>query len=571
MMGGAGSDEAGAPAPVAGGGGGGNSNGDSVVGQVVGGSFGDILVRQKAGKSLEIGSILVSRQGDTSLILQVFELEYGSQIGQNMQEMMSGQGLENGVVEMRPYEPELVNYVLARIKPLARVKRGSGGGAGEAEVTIPKAMPPFFGALSDVTSEDLDFVGRGDGRGGSIMVGYMRSGTRVLEDVEVRLPAVDVFSHHVLIPATTGRGKSNLVKTMMWHALDSDGVGALVLDAHDEYYGRHGYGLKDHPRAAARLAYYTPASPPAGAHRLTINLSLVEPSHFEGIVEFSDAQLQALRTYRQAFGRQWIARVMTVRADDLSMDVGDVKKATLSVVRRKLRLLLGLSTDSDGNLISRHSVFDATSHGTGTVETIVGQIKEGRVAVLDTSRLGTEAELLVGNIIATSLFEVYRDAKATGELDPLPVAAVVIEEAPRVIGSDVLKSDNESIYATIAKEGRKFKVGLVAITQLSSVIPKTILANMNTKIILGNEMRQEREAIIASASQDLSDDDRNIAGLDKGEAIVSSIFVPFATPVKIPLFEDLVARKRLSGRLGGAGGAGGGVGGGGPRGRMVLP
>ena len=543
-----------------------------IVGQVVGGSFGDIIVRQKAGKGLEIGSILVSRQGDTSLILQVFALEYGSQIGQSMQEMMSGQGLEDGVVEARPYEPELVNYVLARIKPLARVRRGVGrsssssSGGADAEVTIPKAMPPFFGTLSDVTSGDLDFVGRGDRHGGSIMVGYMRSGTRVLEDVEVRLPAEDVFSHHVLIPATTGRGKSNLVKTMMWHALDSDGVGALVLDAHDEYYGRHGYGLKDHPRAAARLAYYTPASPPAGAHRLTINLSLVEPSHFEGIAEFSDAQLQALRTYRQAFGRQWISKVMTVRADDLSMDVGEVKKATLTVVRRKMRLLLGLSTDSDGNLISRHSVFDATTHGTGTVETIVGQIREGRVVVLDTSRLGTEAELLVGNIIATSLFEGYRDAKATGDLDSLPVAAVVIEEAPRVIGSDVLKSDNESIYATIAKEGRKFKVGLVAITQLSSVIPKTILANMNTKIILGNEMRQEREALIASASQDLSEDDRNIAGLDKGEAIVSSIFVPFATPVKIPLFEDLVARKRLSGRLAGAGAASGGP----PRGRMVL-
>ena len=546
-----------------------------IVGQVVGGSFGDIIVRQKAGKGLEIGSILVSRQGDTSLILQVFALEYGSQIGQSMQEMMSGQGLEDGVVEARPYEPELVNYVLARIKPLARVRRGggsssSGRGGSDAEVTIPKAMPPFFGTLSDVTSGDLDFVGRGDRHGGSIMVGYMRSGTRVLEDVEVRLPAEDVFSHHVLIPATTGRGKSNLVKTMMWHALDSDGVGALVLDAHDEYYGRHGYGLKDHPRAAVRLAYYTPASPPAGAHRLTINLSLVEPSHFEGIVEFSDAQLQALRTYRQAFGRQWISRIMTVRADDLSMDVGDVKKATLTVVRRKMRLLLGLSTDSDGNLISRHSVFDATTHGTGTVETIVGQIREGRVVVLDTSRLGTEAELLVGNIIATSLFEGYRDAKATGDLDSLPVAAVVIEEAPRVIGSDVLKSDNESIYATIAKEGRKFKVGLVAITQLSSVIPKTILANMNTKIILGNEMKQEREALIASASQDLSEDDRNIAGLDKGEAIVSSIFVPFATPVKIPLFDDLVRSKlRRQGRDGPPG-AGAGAGGGPPRGRMVL-
>ena len=66
---------------------------------------------------------------------------------------------------------------------------------------------------------------------------------------------------------------------------------------------------------------------------------------------------------------------------------------------------------------------------------------------------------------------------------------------------------------------------------------------MNTKIILGNEMKQEREAIIASASQDLSEDDKNIASLDKGEAIITSIFVPFAMPIKIPLFEDVVKSK----------------------------
>ena len=109
-----------------------------------------------------------------------------------------------------------------------------------------------------------------------------------------------------------------------------------------------------------------------------------------------------------------------------------------------------------------------------------------------------------------------------------------------MIGEDVLTNKGNNIYSNIAKEGRKFKIGLTAITQLTSVIPKTILANMNTKIILGNELAQERQAVIASASQDLSSDDRNIASLDKGEAIVSSIFVPFAIPIKIPLFEDLV-------------------------------
>jgi len=63
---------------------------------------------------------------------------------------------------------------------------------------------------------------------------------------------------------------------------------------------------------------------------------------------------------------------------------------------------------------------------------------------------------------------------------------------------------------------------------------------MNTKIIMGNEMAQERAEIIGSASQDLSADNRTIASLDKGEAIVSSIFTKFAVPVKIPLFEEFI-------------------------------
>jgi DNA helicase HerA-like ATPase len=62
---------------------------------------------------------------------------------------------------------------------------------------------------------------------------------------------------------------------------------------------------------------------------------------------------------------------------------------------------------------------------------------------------------------------------------------------------------------------------------------------MNTKIILGIEMAPERQAVIDSASQDLSDDSRNIASLDKGEAIITSNFTKFAIPVKIPLFRRL--------------------------------
>lgn len=510
-----------------------------VVGQVVGGEFGNIIIRQKSGTNLEIGGLIVSEEDGSYLILQIFALEYGSQIQDRMQQMMSGVNLEQGVVDAQFYEPEFVNYVLARIKPLARIYKEGG------DVKIPKSLPPFFNKLRLISRDDLTFLQKENDQ---IFVGHIRSGSKVIKEAEIWLPAQDVFSHHVLIPATTGRGKSNLVKTILWHVLDTNKVGALVLDAHDEYFGRTVAGLKDHPNARNNLVYYSSANPPAGANRLTINLQSIRPDHFEGIVDFSDVQFQAIRMAYRRNGRNWIAEMMLTDPTALEMD-GESRRqsefavSTLMVVQRRLRLILSLERDEDSRVVSRHEVFDSTSRGTTTVDDIVRHIEQGKVVVLDTSRLGNEAELLVGNIIASNLLQKYKDAKAVGELDRKPVATIVIEEAPRVIGEDVLTSRNDNIYATIAKEGRKFKVGLTAITQLSSVIPKTILANMNTKIILGNEMKQEREAIIASASQDLSEDDKNIASLDKGEAIVTSIFVPFAMPIKVPLFEDIVKSK----------------------------
>ena len=508
----------------------------SVVGQVVGGKFRDIIIRQKSGTDLEIGDLMVSEEDNSFLILQVFALEYGSQIQDKMQQMISGVRLEQDSADVNFYEPEFVNYVLARIKPLVRVYKEND------QVKIPKSLPMFFNKLRLITKHDLEFLQK---ENDAIFIGHIRSGSKVIKEAEVWLPAEDVFSHHVLIPATTGRGKSNLVKMILWHVLNTNKVGALVLDAHDEYFGRVGTGLKDHDKASENLAYYTPSDPPVGANHLTINLQSIKPEHFEGIVDFSDPQMQAIRTAYRRFGKDWISQLMTTDPTSTEMGGtdrirGETAASTLMVIQRKLRLLLSLDKDEDGVVFSKHDVFDSTTKGLNTVNEIVQNIEQGKVIVLDTSRLGNEAELIVGNIIASKLLQKYKDAKARGNLDGKPVVTIIIEEAPRVIGEDVLVSKNDNIYSTIAKEGRKFKVGLTAITQLSSVIPKTILANMNTKIILGNEMKQERDAIIASASQDLSEDDRNIASLDKGEAIITSIFVPFAMPIKIPLFEDIV-------------------------------
>ena len=169
-------------------------------------------------------------------------------------------------------------------------------------------------------------------------------------------------------------------------------------------------------------------------------------------------------------------------------------------------------------------------------------LMEGRTVIVDTSLFEGAEEIFVATIIVDNIFDQYKYLKFRDELEDKPVIAIVLEEAPRVIGKKVLET-RDNVFGKIAREGRKFNIGLIGITQLPSLIEREILANMNTKIILGNEMGPERRTLIESSAQDLSDDSQTIASLDIGEAIVTSNFTKFAIPIKIPKFEDLLEGK----------------------------
>jgi len=378
-----------------------------------------------------------------------------------------------------------------------------------------------------VAKKDLEFLSRPEN---PIYLGEIRSGSKII-DVKVYLNGLDALTHHILIPSSTGRGKSNLVKVMLWSMLNQDNFGILVLDPHDEYFGRTGYGLKDHPNMRNNLRYYS-TDPLRGTNTLVINLKSIKPQHFEGLIRFTEAQQHAIRLYNREFGSSWIEKV--VRGDTVS----GVDPRTLTVLQRIVRTTLSVYW-KNGEIVCRSRVFSETA-GESTVTDITRALESGKIVVVDTSKLGDEAELLIGSIIASQIFNKYQGYKSEGKLEYKVPVSVVIEEAPRVLGADKLAKTGDNIYSKIAREGRKFRIGLIAITQLTSVIPRSILTNMNTKIILGNEMSTERHAVIDSSAQDLSEEERNIASLDKGEAIITSIFTKFAVPIKIPLFDEYI-------------------------------
>ncbi|MFH0835924.1 MAG: ATP-binding protein [Candidatus Micrarchaeota archaeon] len=477
-----------------------------VLGQIVSGEHGCILVRQKSTEELEIGTLLVSEDAGRKTILQVFDLLYGSQIPQETLELMSGLQLEGYADDAEFMEKELRAYVLAKVKALTVVRNGSA--------VAPKSLPAFFSGLREINESDLSFMQGG----GELFVGKVRSGSKEL-NADVKLDAEKVLSHHVLIAASTGKGKSNLCKVMLNSLSKQSKCGVLVLDAHNEYHD-----------ALPQADYYSPMSV-HGAKTLRFNVCVLKPSHVQGIMAFTDAQEEAMMTFYTHYGKDWITALFA--SDEARVKQLNIHEGTAAALKRRLSILLGV-TEREGELTDEANALFTIKQGASlaTVDEIVGELEQGKTVVLDTSRLGTEAELVTGSLIANSVFSKHKRIKNEGG-EPKTVS-IVLEEAPRVLS----EGSGSNVFKSIAREGRKFKVGLVAITQLASLIPKEILANINTKIILGNEMKAEREALIDSAAQDLTTDSKAIASLDKGEAIVTSAFTKFAVPVRVPLFEN---------------------------------
>lgn len=493
-----------------------------IKGQVISGEFGKIIARQKSGAVLEIGELLIANSSGGIILLQVYDLIYASQISQQNLELISGMNLEDGAEsnEYELFEPNLRNYMLAMMKSLASIKGKS--------VLVSKSLPDFFSELREVREEELSFLAKPIN---PLYFGQLRSGSKTLK-VPIYLDGEKIFSHHILIAGTTGRGKSVLVSNLLWNCIGMEYCGILVLDPHDEYYGRNRIGLKDHPKKE-KLVYYTSKNVPPGANSLKINLDAIKPAHFEGVVDFSNAQRQALNLYYKDFGDKWIESIILEK--DLS--IGRVfKDDTMAVVKRRLLYLLDM--DFSNSQLFCNGVF-ALNSGFTTIHDVCKHLEDGKIVIIDTSNFSGSVELLIGSLVASEIFNKYRHYKMSGSLGLKPVISIVLEEAPRVLGREILESGS-NIFSTIAREGRKFKVGLTAITQLPSLIPREILANINTKVILGIEMKPERIAIIESASQDLSNDERTIASLDVGEALITSNFTKFVTPISIPFFEDVV-------------------------------
>lgn len=495
---------------------------EDVVGQIVGGTFGELLIRKKRHERIQLGEILVVEDEDGKHFIQVYDIKYSSQLSQQNLEMISGLQLEEAN-KVEILDEHIRNYTLAIAKSILYTSKQKTG--------LPKSLPSFMKRARRLRKEDVEFLTKPEK---SLYMGKLRSGDNTI-NVPFFLDGEKVMSHHILLAATTGRGKSNLTSVLLWDLVEKGYAGTLVLDPHDEYFksSKNKPGLEEHPNKD-NVVYYS-KNPERGGNTLIINLKELKPKHFSGVINLSDPQKDALYYFFSKYNKEWVIELFENKETPEGFH-----ESSINVLRRKLSGLLEIR-EKEGDL-TFGSIFQKNG-GESTIGSICASLEEGKTVIIDTSLLSSSQEIFAGSIIASKILERYSHYKRKSTLREKPVISIILEEAPRVIGKEALEA-GPNVFSQIAREGRKFRVGLYAITQLPSLIPTSILANMNTKIIMGIEMKSERQSLIESCPQDLSEEGKNIAALDKGEAIISSTFSRFALPVKIPLIDDFVKEKK---------------------------
>lgn len=143
------------------------------------------------------------------------------------------------------------------------------------------------------------------------------------------------------------------------------------------------------------------------------------------------------------------------------------------------------------------------------------------ISVLDFSGVPAEAADLAIGVVLNLLFEVALRGEPDGPGigRPSPVL-VVLEEAHRYLGEGASALTRDSANR-IAREGRKYGVGLLLVTQRPTELPKTALAQSGTLIALRLSNAEDQGAIRAALPDSVTGLAAALPSLRTGEAIVS--------------------------------------------------
>ncbi|MEM0324468.1 MAG: ATP-binding protein [Candidatus Aenigmatarchaeota archaeon] len=370
---------------------------------------------------------------------------------------------------------------------------------------LPKIPPEPGTAIKIATKEILEKIFGKDEK--SISIGKLLTN----ENVEVYVNVNKMISRHLAILSITGAGKSNTVCVIV-EELAKKGVTSLIFDMHSEYVDAEFSKKKILP---------TKINP--------IHLHYKEAARMMNIGE--EAYIQEMY-----FRKAWESVKEKIINMKISLNINDFFNSLI----KELEIFAKRERSSEESIYKVILKVEEFKEKFGEIfdlsyDDIVNQIEKGKVNILNLGSVDDEvADIFVSHILR-KILEERKKFVTSGKGLSFPIF-VIIEEAHILIPKEF---DTFSKYwaSRIAREGRKFGVGLCLVSQRPKALDANVLSQANNMIIL-KLVEPNDQKYVQAASEMLTDELLvHLSSLNIGEAIVIGPMIKIPALVKIHEFQ----------------------------------
>lgn len=371
-------------------------------------------------------------------------------------------------------------------------------------------------------------------------------------EVLIKFPIKSLVSRRSFIFARAGFGKSNLNKLLFSKLYETTPtvtkkgdkevpVGTVIFDRDGEYFwpddkGRP--GLCDVPALQDKLVVFTSRQNQSKFYQsfvaggIKLDIRRLKPSDVIAIALGPDKQEQQnVRKLKGLPPNRWEDLVNLIDNNGNSASLEDVSR------------ILELNDSQEAEALAARAnmttivrmIHDRTSQ---MMDILIHALSEGKLCVVDVSQMRGGQALILSGLILRRIFDRNQHEFTEAEPKTIPTIAVV-EEAQSVLNENATSAEP---YITWVKEGRKYDLGAVLVTQQPGSIPVEILSQGDNWFIF-HLLSMADLAATRKANAHFSED--LLSGLlnepIKGQGVFwsSEGGTPYPLPIRVLSFEHL--------------------------------
>lgn len=318
------------------------------------------------------------------------------------------------------------------------------------------------------------------------VIGHLANGDTVYDGsgrpkFPVHFDIRNLVGRRTYVFARAGYGKSNLIKLLTAELYSNPAlqelqagrrVGMLIFDPEGEYafpdsQGRP--GLVNVPGLAEKLVIYTSRTPPPGYDRFVAGVPRANLSHLH------PAAVTNICVPREKQDMVFANLIRGLRPDEWRELVEALAEHRYRISMEDLKKLLRYNQDNaalqavPNNIVP---VIQSLHHPESKlVEGVLNHLAAGRVVVVDISLMGSAAGERLSGLLLDHIFS-HNQERFTGDPGRLVPCVAVMEEAQSVLG----EMNDQSPFVRWTKEGRKYQLGSILITQQPASIAPQLLS-----------------------------------------------------------------------------------------------